>query len=99
MPGCVLAAASAEAHVRRLGVCVQLGDDALEGLVGLLRVSELPAKGELQRVFFNLAAHTETRRALLRLLLATLRAPLYAGERSPGAVQAAPESLAEALKV
>jgi E3 ubiquitin-protein ligase HUWE1 len=57
---------------------------ALLVLVRLLRLAPPLSRGLLPRVLLNLAAHGGTRDAVLRMLLATLRASVEANERGAG---------------
>ncbi|KAL4856977.1 E3 ubiquitin-protein ligase UPL1 [Chlorella vulgaris] len=59
---------------------VQMDEDGLLTLVRLLRLGQPLGKGQLQRLFHNLCANTQTRESLLRLLLSILRGPLTSDE-------------------
>ncbi|KAI3425184.1 hypothetical protein D9Q98_008953 [Chlorella vulgaris] len=59
---------------------VQMDEDGLLTLVRLLQLGQPLGKGQLQRLFHNLCANTQTRESLLRLLLSILRGPLTSDE-------------------
>jgi hypothetical protein len=58
----------------------QVDEEGLAALVSLLRLSAAVQKGQLHKLFANLAWHPATRKALLRLLMSLLRMPLSADE-------------------
>ena len=75
-PGQVLLAVSKTV----LPVLLQMEEDAVLLLTGLLKLSEAPARAQLQRVLLNLCAHPQTRKQVMQILMSMLRAPLSADE-------------------
>lgn len=71
---------------------VQIEEEAVLLLTGLLKLSEAPARAQLQRVLVNLCAHSETRKQVMQILMSMLRAPLSADEAAE-ASQVCPSSM------
>lgn len=65
---------------------LQVEEEAVLLLAGLLKLSEAPARAQLQRVLLNLCAHSQTRQQVMQTLMCMLRAPLSADE-APEAIQ------------
>ena len=61
-------------------MAVQVEEEALLLLTGLLKLSEAPARTQLQKVLLNLCAHSQTRKSVMQILMGMLRAPLSADE-------------------
>ena len=61
-------------------VLFQIEEEAVLLLAGLLKLSEAPARAQLQRVLLNLCAHSQTRKQVMQTLMSMLRAPLSADE-------------------
>lgn len=61
-------------------VLVQIEEEAVLLLAGLLKLSEAPARAQLQRVLLNLCGHSQTRKQVMQTLMSMLRAPLSADE-------------------
>ena len=59
-------------------------------LAGLLKLSEAPARAQLQRVLLNLCAHSQTRQQVMQTLMCMLRAPLSADEAAEASQVCAP---------
>lgn len=59
---------------------VQIEEEAVLLLAGLLKLSEAPARAQLQRVLLNLCGHSQTRKQVMQTLMSMLRAPLSADE-------------------
>ena len=59
---------------------LQIEEEAVLLLTGLLKLAEAPARAQLQRVLLNLCAHPETRNQIMQILMSMLRAPLSAEE-------------------
>ena len=59
---------------------IQIEEEAVLLLAGLLKLSEAPARAQLQRVLLNLCAHSQTRKQVMQTLMSMLRAPLSADE-------------------
>ena len=59
---------------------MQVEEEAVLLLTGLLKLSEAPARAQLQRVLLNLCAHSQTRKSVMQILMGMLRAPLSADE-------------------
>ena len=59
---------------------LQIEEEAVLLLTGLLKLSEAPARAQLQRVLLNLCAHSQTRKQIMQILMSMLRAPLSADE-------------------
>ena len=64
----------------QLSVWLQLEEEAVLLLTGLLKLAEAPARAQLQRVLLNLCAHQDTRKQVMQILMSMLRAPLSAEE-------------------
>jgi len=59
---------------------VQIEEEAVLLLTGLLKLAEAPARAQLQRVLLNLCAHPDSRKQVMQILMSMLRAPLSADE-------------------
>ena len=59
---------------------LQIEEEAVLLLTGLLKLAEAPARAQLQRVLLNLCAHPESRKQVMQILMSMLRAPLSADE-------------------
>lgn len=69
---------------------LQVEEEAVLLLAGLLKLSEAPARAQLQRVLLNLCAHSQTRQQVMQTLMCMLRAPLSADEAAEASQVCAP---------